>query len=217
MRGRADAAEFGIGDVVLGDDVGHQRAHPHEPAADADQHQGQRGQDRVQQHAGDEVQIEAARQVHLCSAADRQYRPEIAEHDQQHEGYDVVRDRVEPHRNDAGQSQQAAVAVVAGKPAQQVAETPGEQCGEAQQTRGPRQRTPDQHGDRRGECRQRRPEIARAPCASRTPGIAAPGRPPARIARAATGASARSLPGWCCRTTYWRRWSAPPDRSASRA
>ncbi len=160
MRGRADAAEFGIGDVVLGDDVGHQRAHAHEPAADADQHQRQRRQDRVQQHAGDEAKIEAARQVHLRAAADRQHRPEVAEDDQQHEGDDVVGDRMEPHRHDAGQPQQAAVAIIAGEPAQQVAETPGEQGGEAQQPRGPRQRPPDQHRDRRRERRQRRAEIA---------------------------------------------------------
>ena len=103
MRAPADAAEFGVGDVVLGDDVGDQRAHAHEPAADADQHQRQRRQDRVQQHAGDEARVEAARQVHLRAAADRQHRPEIAEHDQQHEGDDVVGDRMESHRHDAGE------------------------------------------------------------------------------------------------------------------
>ena len=42
MRPALDAAELGIDDVVLGDDVGDQRAHAHEPAAEPDQHQRQR-------------------------------------------------------------------------------------------------------------------------------------------------------------------------------
>jgi hypothetical protein len=52
-----NAAEFGVGDIVLGDDVGNQRAHAHEPAADPDQHQRQRRQDGVQQHTADEADI----------------------------------------------------------------------------------------------------------------------------------------------------------------
>ena len=96
-----DPAVLGVGHVVLGDDVGDQGAHAHEPAADADQDQGQRGQDRVLEHAEDELGTEAAGHVHLVAAADRQNRPEVAEHDQQHEGHDVVGDRVEGHGDDA--------------------------------------------------------------------------------------------------------------------
>ena len=69
---------------------------------------------------------EALRQVHRRAAADRQHRPEEAEHDQQHEGDDVVGDRVQAHRDDAEQLQAAALLVVAGEPAEQVAERPGD-------------------------------------------------------------------------------------------
>ena len=67
MRPALDAAELGIDDVVLGDDVGDQRAHAHEPAAEPDQHQRQHRQDGVLQHAADEGAGPAARQVHLRS------------------------------------------------------------------------------------------------------------------------------------------------------
>ena len=95
--------------------------------------------------------VEAARQVHLRTTADRQHRPEIAEDDQQHEGDDVVGDRMKAHRDNTGDAQQAAVAIVACEAAQQVAETPGQQRGEAKQPRRPWQGTPDQHRDRRRE------------------------------------------------------------------
>ena len=54
MRPLAHAGEFGVGDVVLGDDVGDQRAHAEEPGADADQHQRRRRQDGVVQDRKDE-------------------------------------------------------------------------------------------------------------------------------------------------------------------
>ena len=215
MRPPADAAEFGVDDVVLGDDVGDQRAHAHEPAADADQHQRQRRQDRVQQHAGDEARIEAARQVHLRAAADRQHRPEIAEHDQQHEGDDVVGDRMEPHRHHAGRRAAAGCRGSSrrGRPAG--CRAPGQQGSEAQQPRGPRQRAPDQHRDRCRERRQRRAEIAEHHAPPEHQVLLQQARPAAHTVRAATGASSRSPRGWCCRTRCWRRWSARPDRSAS--
>ena len=77
------------------------------------------------QHAADERPAPALRHVHGVAAADRQDRPEIAEHDQQQEGDDVVGDRMEGHRQDAGEAQRAVRAVVAGEAAQQVAEHPG--------------------------------------------------------------------------------------------
>ena len=51
MRRARDATELGIDDVVLGDDVGDQRAHAEKPAAEPDQHQRQRRQDRMPEHA----------------------------------------------------------------------------------------------------------------------------------------------------------------------
>ena len=98
--------------------------------------------------------------VHLRAAGDRQHRPEIAEHDQEHEGHDVIGDRMDAHRDDAGDLQELAVAVVAGKPAQQVAQHPGQKGRDRQEPDRPRQRAVDQDRDRRRERRQRGAEIA---------------------------------------------------------
>ena len=60
------------------------------------------------------------------AAADRQHRPDVAEDQQQDEGDDVVGHRVEGHHH-AQDAERAALAVVAGQAAQQVAERPGDQ------------------------------------------------------------------------------------------
>ena len=145
MRPRFDAAQLGIGDVVLGDDVGDQRAHAHEPAAQPDQRQRADRQDGVAEQAADELPAPVARHVHLVAAADRQHRPQVAEHDEQQEGHDVVGDGMEGHRQHAGEAQRAVLAVVAGEPAQQVAEHPGEQGRDHEQRHRPGQRAADQH------------------------------------------------------------------------
>ncbi len=154
-----DAAVFSVDDVVLGHDVRDQGAHAHEPAADADQDQRQRRQDRVLEDAEHELEAEAAGHVHLVAAADRQHRPEIAEHDQKDEGHDVVGDRMEAHRDHAERAQDAAVPVVAREPAQKVAEPPGDQGRDQQQAHGPGQGVPDQERNRRREGGERRPEV----------------------------------------------------------
>ena len=191
MRRRLDAAELGIGDVVLGDDVGDQRAHAHEPAADADQHQRQRP-------AGCECcstltmkrRLQPRGMFIVRAAADRQHRPEIAEHDQQHEGDDVVGDRMEAHRHDAGEPQRAAVAVVAGEAAQQVAEHPGQQGRDDAAA-------PTVHGSARpisvetgvGKADSDGPKSPTRDAPPEHQILLAAARPPARTARAATGAS----------------------------
>ena len=124
MRRAVHAGQLGVGDVVVGHDVGHQRSHAHEPAAQPDQDQRQHRQDGVLQHAGDERKVESALHVHRIAAADRQHRPHVAEHDQEYEGDDVIGDGMKGHRQDAGELQDPAVAVVAGQAAKQVAEDP---------------------------------------------------------------------------------------------
>ncbi len=102
---------------------------------------------------------EALRQVHRRAAADRQHRPDEPEHDQEHERDDVVGDRVDAHRHDADQLQAGALLVVAGEPAEQVAETPGDDRCRHEEARGPRQCTADQRRDGGRKGRQRGPEI----------------------------------------------------------
>jgi hypothetical protein len=66
-------------------------------------------------HAEDELRAQAALDVDLRAAARRQHGPQVPEHDQQDEGDDVVRDRVERHHDHAGHLQREVVAVVAGQ------------------------------------------------------------------------------------------------------
>ena len=110
--------------------------------------------------AADELPAPVARHVHLRAAAERQDRPQVAEDDEQQEGHDVVGDGMEGHRQDAGQAQRAALPVVAGEAAQEIAQHPGEQGRDREQRRRPGQRAADQHRDRRRKGRQRGTEIA---------------------------------------------------------
>ena len=138
----------------------------------------------------------------LVAAADRQHRPEIAEHDQQHEGDDVVGDRDgSPSRGRRRAFSARLLLVVAGEPAQQVAEHPGEQRSRsraAPTVQGSAR--PIRVDDRRREGRQRRAEIADGDAAPEGDVLLAQACRSGRRARAATGASARSPRGWCCRT-----------------
>ena len=95
-----DAGELGVDDVVLAHDVGDQRAHAEKPAAEPDQHQRQRRQDRMLEDAQDEGRVEALLDVHAVAAGDRQQRPQVAEHHEQHEGDDVVGHGMQTHGDD---------------------------------------------------------------------------------------------------------------------
>ena len=111
------------------------------------------------QHACHERPGPGLRQVHRRTAADREHRPQKAEHDQEQQRQDVIGNRMQPHRDHAHQLQAAAFLVVAGEPAQPVAEHPGDDGRDHQQPGGPRQRAGDQRRDRRRKRRHRRPEI----------------------------------------------------------
>ena len=73
---------------------------------------------------------------------------EKAEHDQQHEGDDVVRDRMEAHGDHPEELQRSAVAEVAGKAAQEISKGPGNQRAGQQQPHCPGQGAADQDGNR---------------------------------------------------------------------
>ena len=112
-------------------------------------------QDR--QHVG---QVPARLHEHSGAAGDRQHRPEKAEQDQHDEGDDVVRDRLHADGEHSERLQEPVVLEVAGQPAEQVADRPGDDHGGGEQADGPRQRPPHQPQRRRREGEQRRAHVA---------------------------------------------------------
>ena len=103
--------------------------------------------------------VEAGQNVGRGAAAGWQDRPEKAEHDQQHEGDDVVRDRMEAHGDHPEELQRSAIAEVAGKAAHEISKGPGDQRAGQQQPNCPGQGAANQDGNRGRKGRQRGPEV----------------------------------------------------------
>ena len=111
------------------------------------------------QDAQNEGQIEALLNVHAVATGNRQQRPQVAEHDEQREGDDVVGHGVQPHGDDSKDLQSPAVLIVPCQATEQIAEHPRQQGGRGQETDRPRQGARNQRRHRRRERRQRRAEI----------------------------------------------------------